>query len=57
MKTYEGKIVAGEIKVGIIAARFNAFITSKLLEGAVDGLLRHNVSEEDIHVAWVPGAF
>ena len=57
MKTYEGKIVAGEIKVGIIAARFNAFITSKLLEGPVDGLLRHNVSEEDIHVAWVPGAF
>lgn len=57
MKTFEGKIVAKKIKIGIIAARFNAFITSKLLEGAMDGLIRHEVSEEDIHVAWVPGAF
>ena len=57
MKTFEGKLVPKEIKIGIVAARFNEFITSKLLEGAKDGLLRHDVSEENIHVAWVPGAF
>ena len=57
MKTYEGKLVSEEIRVGIVAARFNEFITSKLLSGAVDGLLRHDVKEEHIHVAWVPGAF
>ena len=57
MKVYEGKLVAENIKVGIVAARFNEFITSKLLAGAVDGLKRENVREEDIEVAWVPGAF
>lgn len=58
MKTFEGNLVANEnIKVGIVVARFNEFITSKLLGGAMDGLLRHDVKEEDIHVAWVPGAF
>ena len=57
MKTFEGKLVAKEVKVGIVAARFNEFITSKLLDGALDGLKRHDVCEEDIHVAWVPGAF
>lgn len=57
MKTLEGKLVSGEIKVGIVAARFNEFITSKLLSGAVDGLVRHDVKEDDIEVAWVPGAF
>lgn len=57
MKTYEGNLVANNIKVGIVVARFNEFITSKLLGGAIDGLLRHDVREEDIHVAWVPGAF
>ena len=57
MKTLEGKLVAKGIKVGIIAGRFNEFITGKLLEGALDGLLRHEVKEEDIEVAWVPGAF
>lgn len=57
MKTLEGNLVSKGIKVGIVAARFNEFITSKLLGGARDGLLRHNVREEDIHVAWVPGAF
>ena len=45
------------MKVGIVAARFNEFITSKLVSGAMDGLTRHNVKEEDIQVAWVPGAF
>lgn len=57
MKTFEGKLVSSNIKVGIVVARFNEFITSKLLSGAMDGLLRHNVKEEDIQVAWVPGAF
>lgn len=57
MKTFEGKLVSKQIKVGIVAARFNEFITSKLLSGAKDGLLRHDVRDEDIHVAWVPGAF
>ena len=57
MKTLEGKLVAKGIRVGIVAARFNEFITSKLLSGAMDGLVRHDVEEEEIHVAWVPGAF
>ena len=57
MKTFEGKLVSSGIKVGIVVARFNEFITSKLLSGTMDGLLRHNVQEEDIQVAWVPGAF
>ncbi len=57
MKTYEGQLVARGIRIGIVAARFNEFITAKLLGGAVDGLLRHEVKEEDIEVAWVPGAF
>ena len=43
--------------VGIVASRFNEFITSKLIAGAMDGLLRHNVREEDVDIAWVPGAF
>lgn len=57
MKRFEGKLVSEHIKVGIVASRFNEFITSKLMEGAMDGLIRHNVAEEDISVAWVPGAF
>lgn len=57
MKTLEGKLVSRDIKVGIVAARFNEFITSKLLSGAMDGLIRHEVAQEDIEVAWVPGAF
>ena len=57
MKTLERNLVSKEIRVGIVVARFNEFITSKLLGGAMDGLLRHNVAEDDIHVAWVPGAF
>ena len=59
MKILEGKMVAGKgnMKVGIVAARFNEFIVSKLIGGARDGLLRHDVSEDDIDLAWVPGAF
>ena len=57
MKTFEGNLIAKEIKIGIVVSRFNEFITSKLLSGAMDGLVRHDVQEKDIHVAWVPGAF
>ena len=57
MRTFEGKLVSEEIKIGIVASRFNEFITAKLLSGAIDGLLRHDVDEENISVAWVPGAF
>lgn len=57
MRTLEGKVVASGIKIGIVAARFNEFITNKLVSGAIDGLVRHDVDENDIDVAWVPGAF
>lgn len=57
MNVLEGKLIAEGIKVGIVCARFNEFITSKLLGGAMDGLVRHGVSEADVDVAWVPGAF
>ena len=57
MKTFEGKLVSENIRIGIVASRFNEFITSKLLSGTIDGLQRHGGGEEDIHVAWVPGAF
>ena len=54
----EGKVVAPEgMKVGIVASRFNEIIVNKLLGGAVDGLVRHGVAEENIPAAWVPGAF
>ena len=57
MNTLEGKLVAQDIKIGIVASRFNEFISGKLLSGAIDGLTRHGVKEDDITVAWVPGAF
>lgn len=57
MKTFEGNLVAEGIKIGIIVGRFNEFIVSKLLGGALDGLKRHGVEKENIHVAYVPGAF
>ena len=57
MNVFEGKLVPDQIKIGIVAARFNEFITSRLLGGALDGLKRHNVPEDNIDVAWVPGAF
>lgn len=54
----EGKVVApAGMKVGIVASRFNSFIVEKLLDGAVDGLVRHGVEEENITACWVPGAF
>lgn len=57
MKIYEGKLVSEGMRIGIVVARFNEFITSKLLGGAIDCLKRHNVNEDDISVARVPGAF
>lgn len=57
MRIYEGKLVAEKLKVGIIVGRFNEFIGGKLLSGALDGLKRHGVDENDIEIAWVPGAF
>ena len=57
MNVLEGKLVSKDIKIGIVCARFNEFITSKLLGGAQDALIRHDVKDSDIDVAWVPGAF
>ncbi|WP_442985485.1 6,7-dimethyl-8-ribityllumazine synthase [Schaedlerella arabinosiphila] len=58
MQVLEGKLVAPEgMKVGIVASRFNEIIVNKLLGGALDGLVRHGVEEENITAAWVPGAF
>jgi 6,7-dimethyl-8-ribityllumazine synthase len=57
MKVYEGQLVSHGLKYGIVVGRFNEFITSKLLGGALDALKRHGVDEDEIEVAWVPGAF
>ena len=57
MKVYEGKLVSQDMKIGIVAARFNEFIVSKLIGGCEDTLLRHGVRPEDISLVWVPGAF
>ena len=57
MNTLEGKLVANDMKIGIVAARFNEFIVSKLIGGAMDGLTRHDIPEDNITLAWVPGAF
>lgn len=57
MKTFEGTLVSQGIKIGIVAARFNDFIVSRLIGGCEDTLLRHGVRVEDISLAWVPGAF
>ncbi len=57
MNIIEGKLIAQNPKIGIIVGRFNEFIGGKLLSGAVDGLKRHGVEDDDITVAWVPGAF
>ena len=57
MRIFEGNVVSQGIKVGIVAARFNEFIVSKLVSGALDGLKRHDVNDDDIDIAWVPGAF
>jgi len=56
-KKYEGQLVAEGLKFGLVASRFNEFITNKLLAGALDALTRHGVADSDIAIAWVPGAF
>lgn len=57
MKTLEGKLTAKNMKIAIVVARFNEFITSKLLSGCIDCLIRHEAADEDLTVACVPGAF
>ncbi len=57
MKVIEGKLTGTGLKIGIVAGRFNEFITKNLLAGATDALKRHGVEEEDITIVWVPGAF
>ncbi|RQD69766.1 MAG: 6,7-dimethyl-8-ribityllumazine synthase [Tindallia sp. MSAO_Bac2] len=57
MKHFEGKLLAEGLKFGIVVGRFNEFIGSKLLSGAIDALVRHGAQEDQIHVCWVPGAF
>ena len=57
MRTLEGKLVAEGLKIGIVAARFNEFIVNKLVSGAEDACVRHGVNDDDITLAWVPGAF
>jgi 6,7-dimethyl-8-ribityllumazine synthase len=57
INTFEGMLLGEGLKFGIVVARFNDFITNKLLDGAKDALIRHGVSEEDVEVTWVPGSF
>jgi 6,7-dimethyl-8-ribityllumazine synthase len=57
MKVYEGKLISEGKRYGIVVGRFNEFIGGKLLSGALDGLRRHGVSDDDIEISWVPGAF
>ncbi|HHV26452.1 6,7-dimethyl-8-ribityllumazine synthase [Anaerosalibacter bizertensis] len=57
MNIYEGNLIGEELKIGIVIGRFNEFIGSKLLDGAIDGLKRHGVESEDISIFWVPGSF
>ncbi len=57
MRILEGNVVANGTKIGIVASRFNEFIVSKLVGGAQDALIRHGVKDDDITLAWVPGAF
>jgi 6,7-dimethyl-8-ribityllumazine synthase len=56
-KLYEGSLVGKGLKFGIVVSRFNEFITNKLLSGAQDALKRHDVADENVDIAWVPGAF
>lgn len=56
-KNIEGHLIGTNLKIAIVVSRFNDFISSKLLAGAEDGLIRHGVKEQDITVIWVPGAF
>ena len=57
MNLLEGNVIGSNLKIGIVASRFNEFIVSKLIGGAEDALVRHGVDTEDVDLAWVPGAF
>ncbi|HEY3374305.1 MAG TPA: 6,7-dimethyl-8-ribityllumazine synthase [Candidatus Aquicultor sp.] len=57
MHIYEGNLIAKDLKFAIVVSRFNEFIGTRLLDGAIDALKRHGTSEDDIHIAWTPGAF
>lgn len=57
MRVFEGKLLGEGLKFGIVVSRFNDFVTQKLLAGALDALRRHGVGNDDLEVAWVPGAF
>lgn len=57
MSLFEGMLLGKDLKFAVVASRFNEFITRKLLEGAQDALLRHGVNQDDVDIAWVPGAF
>lgn len=57
MRVLEGNVIGSGVRIGIVAARFNEFIVSKLIGGAEDALVRHGVDTDDIDLAWVPGAF
>jgi 6,7-dimethyl-8-ribityllumazine synthase len=56
-QTFEGQLIGKGLRFGVVVARFNEFITGKLLEGAQDALRRHGVAAEDVDVSWVPGSF
>lgn len=56
-KVFEAQLIGTDLKIGIVVGRFNEFINTKLLDGALDGLKRHGVDEDNIDIAWVPGAF
>lgn len=57
MATFEGRLISKDKKFAVVVGRFNEFISNKLLGGCIDGLMRHGCSEDDVDVAWVPGAF
>jgi len=57
MTTFEGKLSGKGLRFGIVVGRFNEFISTRLLDGALDNLKRHDVGDDDVEVAWVPGAF
>ena len=57
MRVYKGDFTGKDVKIAIVISRFNEFISSKLLDGALDYLRRHNADEENIDIFWVPGAF
>ena len=57
IKNYQGNLTGKDLKIGIVISRFNEFITGKLLNGTIDGLIRHDVNKKDISICWAPGAF